>query len=81
MTARVTSAASFEARHRSQVYAGCPCYARAPQDEGKQAMTVSPSPERKRIGLDAGVEKFDLEGPVRDRTMLADELIKALAVD
>src|ERR1700733_7895734 len=27
-------AASFEARHRSQVYAGCACYGRAPQDDG-----------------------------------------------
>src|SRR5215467_4210115 len=37
--------------------------------------------ERKRKRLDAGIEKLDLERPVFNRSLLADQLIQTIAVD
>lgn len=39
------------------------------------------SAERKRVGLNARVEKLDLEGAIRNRTVLPNELIQALLTD
>jgi hypothetical protein len=36
------------------------------------------SAEREAVGLDAGVEEIDSEGPLLDRARLADELVNAL---
>src|SRR6476659_7833117 len=37
---------------------------------------VPPSTEREHVGLDAGLEKSDLERPVVDPALLADELVE-----
>jgi hypothetical protein len=38
-----SAALSFEARHRSRVYAGCACYARTPQDNETVRMSLPSS--------------------------------------